>query len=175
VNKKLILGVMILAIVVLAPSIWACTESQTPEAPIPSPPITPVMPGYIWGYDHQLSYEFEYPEDWGMQVPQFESPYEKVEVFTKKGEPTQIKILVKSTNLMSLAEVKAFGYVSQESILKEKCIDINGRKAYEVIFKQYPDKKAKWVIFLTNDKEYTMQCYTTEDLYDAYEEIFTTS
>jgi len=93
-NKKLVLGTTILAIVVLTPSIWACTESQTSEAPIPSPPITPVTPGYIWGYDHQLGYEFEYPEDWEMQVPQFESPYEKVEVFTKKGEPTQIKILV---------------------------------------------------------------------------------
>jgi len=171
-NNKLVLGTTILAIVVLAPSIWACTESQTSEAPIPSPPITPVTPGYIWGYDHQLGYGFEYPEDWEMQVPQFESPYEKVEVFTKKGEPTQIKILVKSTNLMSLAEVKAFGYVSRESILKEKFVEINDRKTYGVIFKQYPDKKARWVILLANDKEYTIECYTTEDLYVASEEIF---
>lgn len=168
-NKKLVLGTTILAIVVLTPSIWACTESQTSEAPIPSPPITP---GYIRVYDHQLGYEFEYPEDWEMQVPQFESPYEKVEVFTKKGEPTQIKILVKSTNLMSLAEVKAFGYVSRESILKEKFVEINNREAYEVIFKQYPDKKARWVILLANDKEYTIQCHTTEDLYAASEEFF---
>jgi len=107
-----------------------------------------------------------------MQVPQFESPYEKVEVFTKKGEPTQIKILVKSTNLMSLAEVKAFGYVSRESILKEKFVEINDRKAYEVIFKQYPDKKARWVILLANDKEYTIHCHTTEDLYATSEEVF---
>ena len=163
---------MILAIVILAPSAWSCTERQTSGPPIPSPPITPLTPGYIWGYDHQLGYGFEYPEDWEMQVPQFESPYEKVEVFTRKGEPTRIVISVKSTNLMSLAEVKAFGYISRESILKEKFVEINDRKAYEVIFKQYPDKKAKWVIFFANDREYTIECYTTEDLYVASEEIF---
>jgi len=71
-----------------------------------------------------------------------------------------------------LAEVKAFGYIDQASILKEKFVEINDREAYEVIFKQYPDKKVKWVIFLANDKEYTIQCYTTEDLYAASEGIF---
>ena len=80
--------------------------------------------------------------------------------------------MVKSTNLMSLAEVKAFGYISRESILKEGFVEINDRKAYEVIFRQYPDKKAKWVIFLANDKEYEIQCYTTEDLYATSEKIF---
>ena len=122
-----------------------CTrQSSIGEPSTPAPPPTElVTPRYIRGYDHKLGYSFEYPKDWEMQVPQFESPYEKVEVFTKKGEPTQIKILVKSTNLMSLAEVKAFGYVSRESILKEKFVEINDRKAYEVIFKQYPDKKAR--------------------------------
>ncbi len=151
-----------------------CTRQSGPGGPSPlaPPPTAPVMPGYIRVYDHKLDYGFEYPEDWETQVPQFESPYEKVEVFTKKGEPTRIVILVKSTNLKSLAEVKAFGYIDSDSILKEKFVDINDRKAYEVIFKQYPDKKAKWVIFLANDKEYTIECYTTEDLYATSEEVF---
>ena len=143
-----------------------------PQGQPPPPPTVPVTPGYTQTYDHKLGYGFEYPEDWEMQVPEFESPYEKVEVFTKKGEPTRIAISVKLTNLKSLAEVKAFGYIDRESILKEGFVEINDREAYEVIFKQYPDRKAKWVIFLANDKEYAIECYTTEDLYIAPEEIF---
>jgi hypothetical protein len=82
-----------------------------------------------------------------------------------------------STALRSAAatvvkKVKGFEYIDRDSILKESFVEINGRKAYEVIFKQYPDRKAKWVIFLANDREYTIQCYTTEELYDEYEEIF---
>jgi len=107
-----------------------------------------------------------------MQAPQFESPYEQVEVFTRAGEETRIVIHVKSTSLKSLAEVKAFGYIDRESILKERFVEINNIEAYEVIFKQYPDRKAKWVIFLARDREYTIECYTTEDLYPAREEIF---
>jgi len=171
-SKKLILGIVPVVIIVLTSSIWSCTERQTPQPSIPPPPTTPVTPGYIQSYDHKLGFGFEYPEDWEMQVPQFESPYEKVEVFTKKGEPTRIVIRVKSTSLKNLAEVKSFGYISRESILEEKFVEINNREAYEVIFKQYPDKKAKWVIFLANDKEYTIECYTTEDLYAASEETF---
>jgi len=81
-------------------------------------------------------------------------------------------VSVKSTNLKSLAEVKAFGYIGRESILKERFVEINDREAYEIIFRQYPDKKAKWIIFLTNGKEYTIERYTTENLYTTSEEIF---
>lgn len=107
-----------------------------------------------------------------MQVPYFESPFEKVEVFTKAGEETRIVISVQSTNFKSLAEVKGFGYIDQQSILKDSFVKINDREAYEVVFKQYPDKKAKWVIFLANDREYRIDCRTTEDFYPAREEIF---
>ena len=74
-----------------------------------------------------------------MQVPQFEPPYEKVEVFTKAGEETRIVISVQSTNFQSLAKITAFGYIDQQSILKESFVKINDRQAYEVVFKQYPD------------------------------------
>lgn len=170
-NKKLTLGFVILAVIVVIFSIWFVGQLPPTESELPTPTTTTTA-GYIRVYDHKLEYGFEYPEDWEMQIPEYESPYEKVEVFTKRGEPTRIVISVKSTNLKSLAEVKAFGYISRESILKEGFVEINGRKAYEVIFKRYPDKKAKWVIFLANDKEYTIQCYNTEDLYATSEEIF---
>lgn len=81
-------------------------------------------------------------------------------------------ISVKSTNFKSLEEVKEFEYISRESILKDGFVEVNDRDAYEVIFNQPPDKKARWVIFLANDKEYTIQCSTTEGLYAAYEDIF---
>ena len=177
-GKRFNLGVISVLVALLVVSIafvGGCTRQSStgePSPPAPSPPITPVTPGYIRVYDYILGYGFEYPEDWEYQAPQFESPYEKVEVFTKTGEETRIVISVKSTNLKSLAEVKGFGYIERDSILKEKFVEINDRKAYEVMFKQYPDKKAKWVIFLADDKEYAIECYTTEDLYIASEEIF---
>ena len=147
-----------------------CSAPQS--QPSPPPPTAPVTPGYVRGYDHNLGLGFDYPEDWEMQVPQFESPYEKVEVFTKAGEETRIVISVRTTNFKSLAEVKGFGYIDQQSILKEGFVEINDRQAYEVVFKQYPDNKARWVIFVANDREYRIECYTTEDFYPALEEIF---
>ena len=177
-DKRFNLGVISVLVALLVISIaftGGCTRQPStgePSPPVPPPPTEPVTPGYVRGYDHQLGFGFEYPEDWEMQVPQFESPYEKVEVFTKKGEPTRIVVSIKLTNLKSLAEVKAFGYIDRESILKETFVEINDRKAYEVVFRQYPDKKARWIVFLANGKEYTIECYTTEYLYAAREEIF---
>ncbi len=158
-----------------------CTrQSSTGEPSTPAPPPTELVTlGYIRGYDHKLGYSFEYPEDWEMRVLECESPIEAVMKFAKdKEEPTRIEISIKLTNFKSLAEVKAFGYVSRESILEDGFVEINDRKAYEVIFKQLvavdPDtyNKAKWVIFLVNDREYTIRCYATEDLYAASEEVF---
>ncbi len=97
---------------------------------------------------------------------------DKVEVYTKKGEPTRIVIVVGSTNFKSLAEVKGFGRIDQQSILKEGFVVINNRQAYDVTFKQYPDNKARWVTFLANDREYRIEFYSTEDFYPANEEIF---
>ena len=175
-GKRFNLGVISALVTLLVVSIafmgGCATQSSTEEPLLPTPSTTPVTPGYIRVYDHILDYGFEYPEDWEYQAPEVEFPLERVKRFTKTGEETRIRISVKSTNLKSLAEVKAFGYIDTDSILEEKFVEINDRKAYEVIFKQYPDKKAKWVIFLANDKEYTIQCYTTEDLYAASEEIF---
>jgi hypothetical protein len=145
----------------------------------PTPPITPVEPGYVRSYDHKLGYGFDYPEDWEMEVRDVNPPIEVSMKFTKdKEEPTRIEVSIKSTNLKSLAEVKAFGYIDRQSILEDGFVEINDREAYEVVFKQQvgwdPDayNHAKWVIFLANGKEYMIRCYATEDLYAASEEIF---
>ena len=168
------IGVVVALLVVSIAFIGGCTgESGTGEPEIPVPPTEPVTPGYIQSYDHQLGYDFEYPEDWEMQVLECNPPIEAVMKFTRnKEEPTRIEISIKSTNLKSLTEVKAFGYIDRNSILEEKFVDINDRKAYEVVFTQYPDKKAKWVIFLANDREYMVRYHTTEELFAASEEVF---
>jgi len=169
-------GLIVIAAIIFVAMFTGCVEEEGPTpTTVPTsspPPPTPVTPGYVQSYDHKLGYGFEYPADWEMQVPGFEPPYENVEVFTKKGEPTRIVISVKSTDLKSLAGVKAFGYISRDSILEEEFVDVNDREAYEVIFEQYPDKKAKWVIFLANDREHKIECSTTEALCNEYEEIF---
>jgi len=56
--------------------------------------------------------------------------------------------------------------------LKESFIEVNNRQAYEVIFRQYPNDEAMWIIFLANGKEYAIRFYTTEALYPANEETF---
>ncbi len=174
-NKILTFGLTTMLVISIV-FISGCTQDESSSSP--TPPITPVTLGYIQGYDHELGFGFDYPEDWEMQVPEFGPPYENIEVFTKKEDSTQIKVSVKSTNHKSLAEVKAFGYVSQESILEEKFVEVNGREAYEVVFKQLvavnPNvyNKAKWVIFLANGREYKIECDAAEDMYSEYEEIF---
>ena len=133
----------------------------------------PVLEVYVQVYDEKLGYGFEYPEHWEKQILAYDSPpYDKVEVLTEEGKPTLVMISVKSSNIRSLEEVKDFGYTSRENILEDGFIEVNDRDAYEATYNWPPDKKAKWVIFLANDKEYTIQCSTSEELYAAYEEIF---
>jgi len=154
-----------------------CTkQSSTGEPSLPVPPITPVTPGYIQSYDHKLGYGFEYPEDWKVHSPEEVTPgggIEKVEMFTKKGEGTSITIIVKSTDLKNLEEVKKLYEKIHpiKIVLKEDIIEVNGREGYEIIYKS-PPMKTREVVFLANGRAYTISYSTTEDLYDASEEIF---
>lgn len=105
-------------------------------------------------------------------MPGQDPSLEKFEVYTKTGEPTRFEVSVKSASFKSLAEIKAFGYIDQQSILKETFVEVKNRQAYEVVFRQYPDNKARWITFLANGKEYAIKFYTTEALYPANEGIF---
>jgi len=119
-----------------------------------SPTTIPVTSGYIQSHDNKLGFGFDYPESWAMEVPPSapgQAPsLEKLEVYTKKGEPTRFEVSVKLTSFRSLAEIQAFGYIDRQSILKETFVEVNNRQAYEVIFRQYPDGEAKWIMFLAN-------------------------
>ncbi len=71
-NKKLILGIAILAIIVITLFAWLYKGKQTVEPPlIPFPVIEPVsLPqttdGYV--YDTKLNYGFNYPNGWEFAV-----------------------------------------------------------------------------------------------------------
>jgi len=154
-----------------------CTRQPSTEEPSPPvPPITPVTPGYIQSGDHKLGYSFEYPEDWTVHSPeefQLVGGVEKVEMFTKKGEGTSITIVVGSTDWTNLEEVKKqYGEIHPiKIVLKEDIIEVNGREGYKIIYKSFRTKTSV-VVFLANGKAYTISYGTTEDLYDASEEIF---
>jgi len=58
-------------------------------------------------------------------MPGQDPSLEKLEVYTKKDEPTKFEVSVKSTSFKSLAEIQAFGFIDRQSILKEAFIEVN--------------------------------------------------
>ncbi len=169
-----VISVLVALLVMAIAFVGGCTsQPNTGEPSLPVPPTTPVTPGYIRVYDYILDFGFEYPEDWEMQVPKVEFPLEKVEMFTKKGEGTSITIIVKSTDLKNLEEVKKLYEKIHpiKIVLKEDIIKVSGREGYEIIYKS-PPMKTREVVFLTNGRAFTISYSTTEDLYAASEEIF---
>jgi len=153
-------------------SCTAKSNTEQPSSSVPLPPTEPLTPGYARSHDLKLGYGFEYPRDWQVSAPQFDFPYEGIEVLTSEGSPTQVTISVRSTDLLSLSEVRTFGYVDADMILSEEFIEVNDREAYEVVFRRLPDGKVKLVIFLVDNREYRIECHTLEDLYPASNKVF---
>jgi len=154
------------------------TQPSTGEPSLPSPPTTPVTPGYIRVYDYKLDYGFEYPEDWETQTPEVVDgeDTESAEMFTKPGTPTTLSVIVKLSNLTSLEEAKEeFKEGLRKlggTILEEREIVVNGREGYEVIYKPIAAVKMRQVIFIANGKTYMLVCSTAEVLYDEYRDAF---
>ena len=180
-GKRFNLGVLSVLVALLVVSIvfmGSCTTQPSTEEFAPSPPTTPVTPGYIRVYDYKLDYGFEYPEDWETQTPEVVDgeDTESVEMFTKPETPTTLIATVKLSNLTSLEEVK--GEIKEDlnklgmTILEEREIVVNGREGYEVIYKPIAAVKMRQVIFIANGKSYMLVCSTAEPLYNEYEEIF---
>jgi len=176
-----VISVLVALLAVSIAVMGGCTRQSSTEEPsplIPPPPTTPVTPGYIQVFDHELGYGFDFPEDWEMQVPEVvnEEDIERIEMFTKPGTPTTLIVTVKLSNLTSLEEVKEEfreGLKGLDgTILEEREIVVNGREGYEVIYKPIAAVKIRQVIFITNGKCYIVVCSTEEVLYDEYEETF---
>jgi len=75
-NKKLILGIVILIIIVLASFIWLDLGKKTEEPVFITPPITVQAPLPVslpitnkeYVYDDKLNFGFEYPDGWGFSI-----------------------------------------------------------------------------------------------------------
>jgi len=168
---------LLIAGALLVVSIGGCTGQSTTDGP--TPPTTPVAPGYIRVYDHELGYSFEYPEAWESQPVEGEglegAGVESVIMFTKPGTPTILVVTVKLSNL-SLEEIKGEFKEGLEglgsTILEEREIVVDGREGYEVIYRPFPAVKMRQAIFTANGRSYMLVCSTAEDLYDEYEENF---
>lgn len=167
-NKKILVAGIVFALILIT-SIMFYLE---PEEEIPEVPTIQTTAGYIQVVDYTFDFGYDYPEDWDYEIVDFHLPIEYVEVFTNYDGNTRMIISIKQTDFSSLAQVKGFGYISSDSIIEEKFVDINGRSCYVVEFTQYPDVKAKWVIFLVNGRVYTLEFYVTEDRYEDVQEIF---
>jgi len=164
---------LLIAGALLVVSIGGCTGQSTTDGP--TPPTTPVTPGYIRVYDHEFGYGFEYPEDWESQPIEGED-VESVVMFTKPGTPTTLIVTVELSNL-SLEEIKGEFREGLEglglTILEEREIIVNDREGYEVIYKPIAAVvKMRQVIFTANGKSYMLVCSTAEDLYDEYRDTF---
>ncbi len=181
-GKRLNLGGISVLVALLVVSIvfmgGCATQPSTGEPSLPSPPTTPVTPGYIRVYDYKLDYGFEYPEDWETQVIEVVDgeDTESVLMFTKPGTPTTLIVTVKLTSLTSLEEVKEEFREGLKglggTILEEREVIVNDREGYEVIYKPIAAVKMRQVIFIANGKSYMLVCSTAELLYDECEEIF---
>ncbi len=164
---------LLIAGALLVVSIGGCTGQSPTDGP--TPPTTPVTPGYIRVDDHELGYGFEYPEDWESQLVEGED-VESVVMFTKPGTPTTLIVTIKLSNLTSLEEVKEeIKEVLNKlgmTILEEREIVVNDREGYELTYKPIATVKMRQVIFIANGKSYILACSTAELLYDEYEETF---
>jgi hypothetical protein len=164
---------LLIAGALLVVSIGGCTGQSTTDGP--TPPTTPVTPGYIRVDDHELGYSFEYPEDWESQLIEGED-IESVLMFTKPGTPTTLIVTVKLSNLASLEEIKEEIKEGLEglglTILEEREIVVNDREGYEVIYRPFPAVKMRQVIFIANGRSYMLVCSTAEVLYDEYRDTF---
>jgi hypothetical protein len=178
-SKRFNLGVISALVALVAVSIvftGGCNGQSPTDGP--TPPTTPVTPGYIRIDDHKLGYGFEYPEDWESQVIEVVDgeDVESILMFTKPETPTSLIVTVELSNLTSLEEIKEEFREGLKglggTILEEREIVVSGREGYEVIYRPITGVKIRQVIFIANGKSYMLVCSTAEDLYDEYEETF---
>jgi len=180
VNKKLMLGVAILAIVVLTSSICSCTERQTSEPSTEPEPGALTTQGYV--YDDELGYGFEYPGGWELYVTEDDFPDEnikKVVSFEKKilddGSQfsVEIELIIKSvTDLQEVKnEFKQGLEMSGIPILSEAAISVNNIDGYDIL-SGIPTWKLRQIVFFANGMAYIFKYSSQEEFYHMYEETF---
>ena len=99
-----------------------------------------------------------------------------VVMFAEPGTPTTLAVIVASTVLESLEEVKqeikeAVGSIGG-TILEEREIAVGGREGYELVYKPFPAVMMRQAVFLAGGSSYTLACSTSEVLYDELADTF---
>lgn len=179
-NKKLMLGMAILTIAVLASSICSCTERETPEPPIEPEPGELTTQGYI--YDDELSYGFEYPGGWEFYVSEDDFPNENIKKVVSLGKKiakdgaqfsVEIELTIKSaTDLQEVEnEFKQGLEMSGLPILNEATISVNNIDGYDIL-SGIPTWKLRQVAFFANGMAYIFKYSSQEEFYRMYEETF---
>lgn len=162
-NKKVIFGIVALAIVVLTSSIWFVQYREKP----PTPPIEPI-----------------YPEDWERFVEDGPFPDKDVKkVITLKktihaeGAIFEVAIELKiiSTKFTDLKDIKEElrNELNRSGlpILNESTILVNNREGYDLLAGT-SDWKCRQVVFLANGMAYMFKYSSQEIFYLTYEEVF---
>lgn len=137
---------------------------------------TPVSIGYIQGFNHDLGYGYDSPENWTMRSgPEYfhiDGGILNVEQFVDEPEGTTITVIVKTSIWKNLDEAKTvISDAYHEDILNERMIEVNGIEGYELTRESSPTK-FKMVIFYVNGRIYEFDYGADENLYDASESIF---
>ncbi len=157
------------------PEVTHVPPPPTDEVRTPTPPGAATL-GYAQFYDPQLGYRFEYPEDWQMQRPEVVDgdDVRSVVMFAEPGTPTTLVVIVASTVLETLEEVKQEikEAVREGAILEEREIAVGGREGYELAYKPFPAVMMRQAVFLAGGSSYTLACSTSEVLHDELADTF---
>jgi hypothetical protein len=153
-------------------------EEKTIGTQIPPIAATPVSPGYIRNFNHNLGYGYEYPENWTMRSgPEYFNMGGGIlnaEMFVDEPEGTSITVIAKTSIWKDLDEAKAvIRDVYRDDILNEKMIEVDGIQGYDLTHQStdYP-VKSRIVVFYVDGRIYEFDYGTDEKLYDASESIF---
>jgi len=197
-NKKLIFGIAILAIVSLAFSIWLYTERwvDLPLVPPIEPSFVPLRKpalgdistqGYV--YDDKLGYGFEYPGGWEFLIERGDFPdrnIKKVVSFEKsfkhkfEGFEREAEVLVSITLIVKTAaclqevtnEFKKELEVSGVPILNETAISVNNISGYDILSGTPGWWKLRQVVFFDNGTAYIFRYSSQYKFYRMYEDTF---
>ena len=99
-----------------------------------------------------------------------------VVMFAEPGTPTTLAVIVASTVLESLEEVKqeikeAVREVGG-TILDEREIAVGGREGYELVYKPIAAVTMRQAVFIADSRIYMLACTTSDVLHDELADTF---
>ncbi|MBU4483879.1 hypothetical protein KKA47_00485 [bacterium] len=194
-NKKLILGIVVLIIIVLASFIFLDIGKQKEETVLIPPPVPELAPLPVplplttkeYVYDDKLRFGFEYPEGWEFSI-NVDSPDKNIKKtmvfkkdFKKKFEGSeyesevsvQIQLIVKSVTDLEVVKTEFMKGLEMSGlpILNEAIISVNNISGYDIL-SGIPAWKLRQVVFFANGMAYIFEYQSQDEFYRMYEETF---